>query len=106
MSNKSFDADGVQFAWESTSIKLAETCLRKYYYKLIIGWQPERKSVHLLFGGWYATALESYYKYVADGMSQDEALAEVVGEALAETWEFPDCPDCKGETDIPCAVCD
>lgn len=86
--NKSFDPEGVQFAWDSTSIKLAETCLRKYYYKMIVGWQPERKSVHLLFGGWYATALESYYKYVAEGMSQDDALAEVVGEALVETWEF------------------
>lgn len=94
--NQSFDADGVQFAWDSTSLKLAEACLRKYYYKLIIGWQPERKSVHLLFGGWYASALESYYKYVADGMSQDNALAEVVGEALVETWEFPTCEACEG----------
>lgn len=86
--NKSFDAEGVQFAWDSTSLKLAEACLRKYYYKLIMGWQPERKSVHLLFGGWYASALESYYKYVADGMSQDEALVEVVSDALTETWVF------------------
>jgi hypothetical protein len=94
--NKSFDESGVQFAWDSTSIKLAETCLRKYYYKMIVGWQPERKSVHLLFGGWYASALESYYKYVADGMSSDEALAEVVHEALIETWVFPDCENCEG----------
>lgn len=93
---KSFDADGVQFAWDSTSLKLAETCLRKYQYKMIFGWQPERKSVHLLFGGWYATALESYYKYVADGMAQDDALIEVVSEALVETWEFPDCERCEG----------
>lgn len=84
----SFDESGVQFAWDSTSIKLAETCLRKYQYKMLLGWQPERKSVHLLFGGWYASALESYYKYVAEGMSQDEALVEVVWEALTETWEF------------------
>lgn len=97
--NKSFDADGVQFAWDSTSLKLAETCLRKYQYKMLLGWQPERKSVHLLFGGWYASALESYYKYVADGMSQDEALAEVVQEALVETWEFPDCTECEGTGD-------
>lgn len=94
--NKSFDEDGVQFAFDSTSLKLAETCLRKYQYKMILGWQPERKSVHLLFGGWYASALESYYKYVADGMSQDEALIEVVSEALVETWEFPDCEICEG----------
>lgn len=84
----SFDDLGVQFAWDSTSIKLAETCLRKYQYKMLLGWQPERKSVHLLFGGWYATALESYYKYVADGMSPEDAEIEVVHEALTETWEF------------------
>lgn len=92
----SFDQSGVQFAWDSTSLKLAEACLRKYQYKLIFGWQPERKSVHLLFGGWYASALESYHKYVADGMSQDEALIEVVSEALTETWEFPACETCEG----------
>lgn len=103
--NKSFDADGIQFAWDSTSIKLAETCLRKYYYKLIIGWQPERKSVHLLFGGWYASALESYYKYVADGMSSDDALAEVVHEALVETWVFPDCSSCNGDIAEAGGIC-
>jgi len=90
--NQSFDADGLQFAWDSTSLKLAETCLRKYYYKMIVGWQPERKSVHLLFGGWYASALESYHRYVADGMSQDDALMEVVWEALTETWVFDKVP--------------
>lgn len=94
--NKSFDESGIQFAFDSTSIKLAETCLRKYYYKMIVGWQPEHKSVHLLFGGWYATALESYHKYVADGQSQDDALVEVVHEALTETWVFPDCENCSG----------
>ena len=95
--NKSFDESGVQFAWDSTSLKLAETCFRKYLYKMILGWQPERKSVHLLFGGWYASALESYYKYVAEGMSSDEALVEIVSEALVETWEFDDCSTCAGK---------
>jgi Zn finger protein HypA/HybF involved in hydrogenase expression len=92
----SFDDNGVQFAWDSTSIKLVETCLRKYQYKMIFGWQPRRKSVHLLFGGWYAKALESYYKYVAEGMSAEDAEIEVVSEALFETWEYPECDSCKG----------
>ena len=83
-----FDVAGVQFAWDSTSIKLAETCLRKYQYKMIEGWQPDRKSVHLLFGGWYASALESYYKYVADGIDPVEAEIEIIWEALQETWEY------------------
>lgn len=114
----SFDSDGVQFAWDSTSIKLAETCLHKYELKMLHGWQPARKSVHLLFGGWYASALESYYKYVADGMSPEDAEIEVIHEALTETWEFPDCDACEGsgihamdgsdldyDPDAKCEVC-
>jgi hypothetical protein len=85
---KSFDADGIQYGWDSTSIKAVEKCLRYYFYKHIEGWQPRRKSVHLLFGGWYASALESYHSYVAAGMDSEDALIEVVAEALQETWEY------------------
>jgi len=98
----SFDASGVQFGWDSTSIKLAETCLYKYKLKMMDGWQPHRKSVHLLFGGWYATALESFHKYRADGMDIDEALLEIVGEALVETWVYPDCDACEGSGHHAC----
>lgn len=85
--NKSFDASGAQFAWDSTSIKLAEACPRKYQYKMIEGWSPLGKSVHLLFGGWYATALEHYYKHIALGMDHEDALYEIVREAMISTWE-------------------
>lgn len=84
---KSFDASGLQFAWDSTSIKLATECMRKYYYKMIVGWQPEDLSVHLKFGIAYATALEHFHKLVAEGMPRSEAIEEVVYEALLETWD-------------------
>lgn len=83
-----FDDDGLQFAWDSTSIKIAEECLYKYKLKMLDGWTPHRRSVHLDFGGWYATALESYHRYIAEGMEENEALIEVVGEALIESWEY------------------
>lgn len=79
--------DGLQFAWDSTSIKLAEECLRKYEYQMIEGWRSNSESVHLRFGGHYATALEHFYKHKALGMSHDEALLEVVREAMIETWD-------------------
>jgi hypothetical protein len=85
---KAFDAEGLQFAWDSTSLKIAEECLYKYKLKMIDGWTPRNSSVHLKFGGWYASALESYHKYIAEGMDENEALIEVVGEALIETWEY------------------
>lgn len=96
MQPKAFDASGVQFAWDSTSIKLAETCLRKYQYKMIEGWRPHAKSVHLEFGGWYASALERYHKLVASGMETEDATIEVVRLALEETWVYDTCEECKG----------
>lgn len=83
-----FDESGVQFAWDSTSIGLAETCLRKYQLNMLLGWQPDKKSVHLIFGGLYATALEHYHQHVAAGMPVDEATVEVVHEALIATTEY------------------
>lgn len=84
----SFDASDVQFAWDSTSIKIAQECLYKYKLKMIEGWTPHRRSVHLDFGGWYASALESFHKYRADGQSHEDALIEIVHEALIESWVY------------------
>ncbi len=77
--------DGVQFAWDSTSITLAETCLRKYYYRMIEGWVPHRTSVHLTFGGLYASALEQFYKHRADGLDLEESLRRIVHQALVDS---------------------
>lgn len=83
-----FDSTGAQFAWDSTSLSLAETCLRKYYYKMLCGWQPARKSAHLIFGGLYASALEHFHKAIADGVPREQATRDVVHEALIDTWEY------------------
>lgn len=85
--NGSFNTEGVQVIWDSTSIGIAQTCLRKYEYKLLAGWSSPNLSVHLRFGAHYATALEHFYKHVALGMSEEDALLEVVTEALIDTWD-------------------
>jgi len=80
-------AAGVQVVWDSTSIKTAETCLRKYYYQSILGLSlREGKSVHLWFGGIYASALESFYKHRFGGADHETALRNTVREALVESW--------------------
>lgn len=84
---KSFE-NGVQFAWDATSLDLAQTCMRKYYYSLILGIKPKEESVHLLFGGIYASALEHFYKYRAEGQDIHSALRTVIREALVESWDF------------------
>lgn len=95
--NQSFDAAGLQYVWDSTSLKLADECMQKYYYKMIEGWDNPRKSHHLRFGIHYATALEHFHKHLADGMPRNEAVAAVVYEALCDTWDRPVCEICKGD---------
>lgn len=86
-SKKSFK-DGVQWAWDATSLDTAQACARKYYYSLILGIKPREQSVHLLFGGIYAKALEHFYKYRADGDSIEAALIKIVREALQASWVY------------------
>lgn len=108
---KSFK-DGMQFAWNSSSITVASECLYKYKLQVIDGWANPRPSVHLIFGGHYATALEHYHKHVAEGKTWQEALREVVREALINSWvPEHDCPECTSENSsvrlaINCYRCD
>lgn len=83
---KSFD-NGVQIAWDATSLDASQRCLRYYYYALILGITPKHKSVHLIFGGIYASALETFYKLRAAGESYDNALNSVVRQALTTSWD-------------------
>lgn len=84
----SFDENDIQFAWDATSLSSASTCMRYYKYKHIDGWQPRDKSVHLIFGGLYASALESYAKLVSMHIPREEAIAAVVLELLVASWDF------------------
>lgn len=83
----SFDSSGFQYAWDSTSITSFATCPRKYYYSMLQGWTSVNKSVHLIFGGHYASALEHFHKHIAAGVSYEDAVRLVVKEVLINTWD-------------------
>lgn len=80
-----FDDQGIQWAWDATSLGRADTCQRYYQY-LKDGWHRPAESVHLWFGGLYASALEHYHKFIASGAERETAIREVVREALIESW--------------------
>lgn len=88
MTRQSFDAQGVQFVFDSTTLKTADSCFYKYEMSILEGWQPKGEAVHLRFGLHYASALEHYYKHVvAEGMDPYDALIAVTEEALQDTWD-------------------
>ena len=82
-----FDERGAQFAWDSTSIKAAERCARYYQYKLIDGWRSPFESVHLWFGGIYASSLEAFHEAEAAGADREDAIRLAVRHALVESWD-------------------
>ncbi len=81
-----FDSDGVQYAWDSTSLGLLKECPRKYFYKMICGWDRQRKSHHLIFGQLLHTGLETYDKVstamLADGIVPEDAHEIAVFSAI------------------------
>lgn len=78
---------GLQLAWDSTSLGEAKHCLRKYYYSIILGYQPRKQSVHLTFGLLMHRGHETYHKCRAQGLPHDEALREALRVVLVESWD-------------------
>lgn len=73
---------GLQIAWDSTSLGLLKECPRKYYYTIILGWQPTGFAAHLAFGIALHKALETYDKAKALSGDYDRAVEEAVGFCL------------------------
>lgn len=82
-------SEGTQYQifWDSTSLGTFKECPRKYYYMMIAGLRPKGISHHLSFGLWFGEALEHYYHHINSGnLIHDEAVAEVILEALRKSW--------------------
>lgn len=84
--------DGVQTAWDSTSLSTFKECPRKYYYSIVCGYATREQSVHLTFGIYLHTAYERYHHHRAHDFSHDNALHMVVKEMLVKThgWASDD----------------
>ena len=82
-----YDSTGAAFAWDATSLEAYCKCPRYYLYSIIESWQDSLKSIHLVFGGHYAKALETYHKLtIKEGLSHDDATVAVVKQTMIQTW--------------------
>lgn len=80
-----FLPDSRQWAWNSSSLKPAKECPRKYQYEIVEGWRTKEESIHLTFGGIYAACLEVYHRNIANGLSHKDSRDAVVNMALKES---------------------
>jgi hypothetical protein len=90
-----FDDDGVQYAWDSTSLGLLKTCARKYQLSMVLNWQPKKKSYHLIFGILYHSAIENFLKYKASFVSaqdgddpHEEAVRFAIRQCMIDSFGY------------------
>lgn len=75
-----FDDDGIQYAWDSTSLGLLKTCPRKYQLSMVLNWQPKERSYHLTFGIIYHSAIEHWLKRKVEMRLAGEAEIDLIHE--------------------------
>jgi hypothetical protein len=80
--------NGIQYAWDSTSLTLFKECPRKYYYSIAQGYATREQSVHLTFGIYLHKYYERYHYHRAADFSHEDALHMVVTQAMKETGDF------------------
>jgi len=83
-----FDDDGVQYAWDSTSLGLLKTCPRKYQLSMVLNWQPKERSYHLVFGILYHSAIELYLKTKALGGDHEHSVRVSVRQCLIDSFGY------------------
>jgi len=86
--NLKWSPDGRQLIWSAHSLGIAKDCKRKYFYAIVNRWERRGDSVHLVFGGHYADALEHYHKHRAAGADHDEAQHLVIKETLEASFPW------------------
>ncbi len=75
---------GWQTSWDSTSLGWVKTCPQLYRYNMD-GWITRSRSIHLHFGGLYASGVELYAKLRAQGSSHDSAILSVLRHTITDS---------------------
>lgn len=70
--------DGIQFAWDNTSIGWFKTCPRKYFFHMICGWTYKVMPPPLAFGIFIHRLFQTWHQLIASDMEKDIALIRCV----------------------------
>lgn len=79
----------IQWAWDATSLSLFKECPRKYFYRMVMGYRPKGDRVHLTFGQFYHSALETYdHSRVFLGKDHQSAMRDAVRRAMVDSFNW------------------
>jgi hypothetical protein len=84
-SHMSARQEGLQIAWDATSMASLLKCPRYYQYTHLCGWRAE--SIHLDAGKYIASALERFQKARATGTPKEDAILDVMRWYMEASYE-------------------
>jgi hypothetical protein len=70
--------DGIQFAWDNTSLGWFKTCPRKYHFHMIQGWTYKVMPPPLAFGIYIHRLFQTWHQLLASDMDKTECLLRCV----------------------------
>lgn len=76
-----------QTSWDSTSLGLLKECAYKYHLQMHHNWSPKSRSLHLIFGGLYASGVERYAHHRASGLDHTTSTVRVIRWVLENAGE-------------------
>lgn len=84
--NRSFRDDGLQIAWDSTSLGSFKSCPRKYYYEIVLSYRSKLEAAPLKFGIIYHAALEAFDHCKVKG-DHIGGVRAAIKHVLTECWD-------------------
>ena len=80
--------DGRQVKWSASYISALQKCKRYYFYSVLQRWKPKNTSIDLVFGGFFSSAVEHYYRLYMSGVDSESCLIETVHEVMIATKQY------------------
>lgn len=72
---------------DSTMMNAFLKCPRYFQLSVLEGWKPKEQSIHLIFGGHFASALELFFLNHSAGVEYEENVRLVVRHVLIQSWD-------------------
>lgn len=80
--------EGMQIAFDSSSLNPAFECGRKYYYSILCGYRRTGDNVHFSWGGYLHRGREIFFHALSSGEDFEQAVRSTVKKILVEAKDW------------------
>lgn len=76
----------LQLVWDATSLKALQFCPTYYKYSIVDGWRVDGEVLHLDYGIFFASGVETFKKARMEGSTKEEATLLALKRVVEDSW--------------------